>query len=126
MCKVRIRTVKARTQWQFVTFLGKAGAESAGIVDVLAIRKDHRRTSGDLKRGDAFQIILIQVKGGGAPNPNDEDIKRLRAVARRYHAKQVLLAKWKRGRQASFFKLAARKKTAKSWIELGDLSDIFR
>ena len=34
-------------------------------MDILAIRKDHR-IPGDvrLKRGDLFEMILIQVKGG--------------------------------------------------------------
>lgn len=126
MSKVRIRTVKARTKWQFVTFLGKTGAESAGIVDVLAVRKDHHNANGDLKRGDGLQIVLIQVKGGGARKPSPEDIKRLRAVARRYHAEQVLLATWKKGKQPTFFKLAARRNASTMWAEVEDLRTIFR
>jgi hypothetical protein len=41
MAKVRIRKVLARTRLQSVSFLGPAGAESVGIVDLIAIRKDH-------------------------------------------------------------------------------------
>src|SRR5438046_2148383 len=78
MTKVRIRLVASRTRWQLVTFYGKAGVESVGIVDMLAIRKDHRASLGALRRGDALQIILIQVKGGTAARPTPEDATRLR------------------------------------------------
>jgi hypothetical protein len=37
-----------------------------------------------INRGDAFQILLIQVKGGYAANPTVDDGKRLRIVARRH------------------------------------------
>src|SRR4029077_18485747 len=92
MTKVRIRQVVSRTRWQLVTFYGKSGAESAGIVDMLAIRKDHSAPVGAMRRGDALQIILIQVKGGSAANPTWEDATRLRAVARRHGASNILLA----------------------------------
>lgn len=39
MAKVRISQALARTCWQLVTFVGPAGAESVGIVDLIAIRK---------------------------------------------------------------------------------------
>jgi hypothetical protein len=74
MTKVRIRQALARTRWQLVTFCGiSAGAESVGVVDLMAIRKDHGKPLPDAKRGDAFQIILIQVKGGQSPMPTAED-----------------------------------------------------
>lgn len=51
-------------RWQFVDFLGPKGAESAGVVDLIAIRKDGRApTVPGLKRLDLFDMILIQVKG---------------------------------------------------------------
>jgi hypothetical protein len=65
MAKVRISRALARTRWQTVTFLGRAGRESVGIVDLIAIRKDHGRPIHGTKKGDNFQIILIQVKGYG-------------------------------------------------------------
>lgn len=34
------------------------------------------------KRGDLFEIILIQIKGGGARQPDKDEIKRLRDVAK--------------------------------------------
>jgi hypothetical protein len=68
MTKVRIRHVLSRTRWQLVTFCGKAGGESVGVVDLLAVRKDHGKPIAGTKRGDALQIILIQVKGGSAAN----------------------------------------------------------
>lgn len=51
MTKVRIRQVVSRTRWQLVTFYGKFGAESAGVVDMLAIRKDHSAPLGSIRRG---------------------------------------------------------------------------
>jgi Uncharacterized protein conserved in bacteria len=59
MAKVRIRRVVSRTRWQLVTFYGKSGGESVGVVDLLAIRKDHCQPVGGIRRGDALQIILI-------------------------------------------------------------------
>jgi hypothetical protein len=65
--------VLSRTRWQLVTFCGKAGAESRGIVDLLAVRKNHGVPAAGTKRGDSLQIILIQVKGGSAAMPPTED-----------------------------------------------------
>ncbi len=39
----------AKTKWKFVEFGGPTGSESRGIVDILAIRKDHSREEGLLK-----------------------------------------------------------------------------
>ena len=105
MAKVRIRRVASRTRWQLVTFYGKSGAESVGVVDMLAIRKDHGAPLGAMRRGDALQIILIQVKGGTAARPTLGDAKRLRAVAKRHSVCDVLLATWKKGTEARFFRL---------------------
>jgi hypothetical protein len=125
MAKVRIRRVASRTRWQLVTFYGKSGAESAGVVDMLAIRKDHSTPMGAAKRGDALQIILIQVKGGTAARPTLEDAARLRTVAKRHGACDVLLATWEKGAEARFFRL--RRATAREpWAEIMNLESIFR
>jgi hypothetical protein len=125
MTKVRIRWVVSRTRWQLVTFYGKAGAESAGVVDLLAVRKDHRVPTGVMRRGDALQIILIQVKGGSAANPTFEDAARLRAVAKRHGACDVLLATWKKGRMPRFFRLR-RATASEPWAEITNLDSVFR
>jgi hypothetical protein len=125
MAKVRIRRVASRTRWQLVTFHGKSGGESVGVVDMLAIRKDHSPQIGGIRRGDALQIILIQVKGGTAAMPTFDDAARLRAVAKRHGACDVLLATWKKGTMPRFFRL--RGATAKEpWIEGTDLESVFR
>jgi hypothetical protein len=128
MAKARIRRVPSRTRWQFVTFLGKSGAESAGIVDMLAIRKDHNAPVGAMRRGDALKIILIQVKGGTAATPTWDDAKRLRAVAKRHGACDVLLATWKKGTGTRFFRL--RRVSATDWTDpwkpVNDLDSVFR
>ena len=56
MAKVRIRRVASRTRWQLVTFYRKSGGESVGVVDMLAIRKDHGAPIIGARRGDALQI----------------------------------------------------------------------
>jgi hypothetical protein len=125
MTKVRIRRVLARTHWQLVTFCGKGGGESVGVVDLLAVRKDHGEPRRDLKRGDALQIILIQVKGGGAAMPTADDAKRLLRVAKRHGARHVLLAAWKRGTAVRFYRLR-RASAREPWSELTRLDSVFR
>jgi hypothetical protein len=125
MTKVRIRQIVSRTRWQLVTFYGKSGRESAGIVDMLAIRKDHSAPTGAMRRGDALQIILIQVKGGSAARPTADDARRLRAVAKRHGACDILLATWKKGAQARFYQLP-RLSAGDGWVEDPDLDSIFR
>ena len=44
MAKVRIRRVASRTRWQLVTFYGKGGSESVGVV---ASRTETRRGLGN-------------------------------------------------------------------------------
>lgn len=96
------------TRWQVVAFPGPRGGESRGIVDVLAIRKDHRPASRVFARGDLFEIVLIQVKGGGAAWPRAFDIDRLRAVQAHHHARAVVLVVWMRGAGSRFFTLSDR------------------
>lgn len=77
---------------KFVSFRGKDKAEWGGVVDLVAIRKSSAEPGGDLlKRGDLFDLILIQLKGGGAPAPSEADCLRLREVKRRYRATKVVL-----------------------------------
>jgi hypothetical protein len=96
------------------------------VVDLIAIRKDHSAPRPGMKRGDAFQIILIQVKGGYAARPSAEDGERLRAVARRHHAHDVLLASWKKGKAARFFSLRLKAINGESdWVEVADMKAIF-
>jgi len=96
-------------RWNLVDFGGKTKAEARGIVDLLAIRKDHRHDGTRLKRGDIFEIILIQTKGGTAPRPTPADILRLSQVARHHRAKSVVLAEWRRGEKLGLFKLERKR-----------------
>ena len=56
--------------WQWMDFPGPKGRESAGIVDILAIRKKWyipaQAEFKSLKHLDLFDIMLIQVKSGNA------------------------------------------------------------
>jgi hypothetical protein len=125
MAKVRIRRVASRTRWQLVTFYGKSGGESVGVVDLLAIRKDHGQPVGGIRRGDALQIILIQVKGGAAAKPTLEDATRLRAVAKRHGACDGPSPTWKKGTEARFFRLR-RGSAREAWTEITNLDSVFR
>lgn len=79
-------------RWQFVDFLGPAGQESAGVVDIVAIRKSGKKpTIEGLKSLNLFELILIQVKGGSAAKPNAEDLSRLIKVKAHYQANDVVL-----------------------------------
>ena len=92
--------------WQLVGFAGPAGQESAGIVDLLAIRKNHKRARAPFKRGDPFEIIVIQIKGtsGNRLNkPTKAENRRLKAVAKYYNARSVILAEWMKGRPCRFY-----------------------
>jgi len=50
-----------------------------------------RPRHASLKRGDLFDIIPLRMKGGGAHNPSPLELRRLRLVARHYHAREVVL-----------------------------------
>ena len=129
MTKVCIRQAVARApfpRWHLLTFAGPDGGESRGVVDMIAVRKDHGDPPLGTKRGDLFQIILIQVKGGYAVRPTAEDGKRLRIVARRHGACGVLLATWKKGTAARFFSLHQRPQNGSGdWVEVTDLRTVF-
>ena len=92
-------------RWNLVEFGGKTGAESRGIVDFMAVRKNHKPGPPGLKRGDLLDIVLIQTKGGTARPPTAEDIERLAAVAKYHRAKAVVLASWRRKESLELFKL---------------------
>ncbi|MCX6909611.1 MAG: hypothetical protein NTY01_16420 [Verrucomicrobia bacterium] len=92
-------------RWNLVDFGGKTKAEARGVVDLLAIRKDHRQEGTGLKRGDLFEIVLIQTKGGTSPRHTHDDIARLYRVAQHHRAKAIVLAEWRRGEKLDLFRL---------------------
>jgi hypothetical protein len=125
MTQVAIRRAvadKPYPRWHFIKFDGKSGGESRGVVDLIAIRKDHSEPADGTKRGDALQIILVQVKGGRAPKPTAEDAARLRIVAKRHRVCGVLLATWTKGREARFYSLH---KGYPEWREVEHLRTVF-
>jgi hypothetical protein len=128
MTKVRIRHAMSRApfpRWHFVSFTGRGGNEASGIVDLVAIRKDFKKYEG-FERGDRFQIILIQVKGGQSAKPTTEDADRMRAVARYHRAQCALLASWKKGTSARFFSLRAEGSSRHpDWVQVSDLKQVF-
>lgn len=128
MAKVAIRQAIADNpcpHWHILSFTGPAGSESRGLVDLIAIRKDHGKPLPGTKLGDALQIILIQAKGGSAAMPTTEDAKRLRVVALQHGACCTLLAAWKEGAAAQFYSLRWDSEGRSSWEKVKDLGSVF-
>ena len=96
---------KGGTKWQVVSFNGKGGQESKGIVDMIAIRKNHKASAVNQYRGDLFEIILVQVKGGTARFPSKQEIARLLAVKDHHRADKVVLTEWKQSEKLSCYLL---------------------
>lgn len=91
-------------RWQFIDFRGPGGQESAGVVDILAIRKSGKQPDIEgLKSLDLFDIILIQVKGGSAGKPTQEDTSRLKLVRDQYKAQAIVLYEWSKPKGLSKF-----------------------
>lgn len=93
-------------RWNLVDFEGQSKSESRGIVDLVAIRKNHQQADRGLLRGDLFEIVLIQVKGGAGRRPTGDDIARLKKVARHHKAKAIVLAEWRIGNGIRFSRLS--------------------
>jgi hypothetical protein len=105
----RALSVRVASRWKFVSFRGAGKGEWRGVVDVVAIRKSTAQPVGELlKRGDLFDIVLVQIKGGFARGPTANDCLRLREVSRRYGAKAIVQFQWRKGQSSAFFKLTRR------------------
>lgn len=90
-------------RWQFVDFLGPKRAESAGIVDIIAIKKDGRKPAiSGLKPLDLLNVVLIQVKGGSAKSPTAEDVQRMKIVGHQYGAENLVLFEWTKQKKAGW------------------------
>ena len=116
-------------RWQWVEFPGPKGRESAGIVDILAIRKRWETTDlpGDevLKHLDIFDIMLIQVKDGGAGMPTDQDIARMERVADLYRIDKILLYQWNVKKKAGTGYYVLNRETHKFGLLVEDGKDVF-
>ena len=114
----RALSTRVADRWKFVSFRGKNKAEWRGVVDLVAIRKSAAQPEGGLlKRGDLFDLVLIQLKGGSAPAPSEGDLLRLREVKRLYPAKAVVLFQWRKAESAEFFVLGRNLQWAPSSSE---------
>jgi hypothetical protein len=71
LARIFARYILTKDSYNSVFLLSKKGNESAGIVDLVAIKK-HPDEAGKL---DATEIILLQVKGNG--KATEEERKRL-------------------------------------------------
>lgn len=100
---------RSGASWKLVEFGGKTGAESRGIVDLIAIRKNHRDDVAGLERGDLFEMVFIQTKGGSAQRPTKQDITRLIRAATYHRAKAIVLVEWNKGETIEISRLNKRK-----------------
>jgi len=82
---------------QFVEFTGPKGGESNGIVDLLAIKKNHdqeKTKNIGCNVNDLLDIIHIQVKGGDSSIPTPDDKRRMKIVSKYYQCRETLLSEW--------------------------------
>lgn len=107
---------KGGVKWKVVDFNGPGGQESKGIVDLIAIRKNHNQIEENQYRGDLFEMVLIQVKGGSAKFPTPDEIARLMAVKDHHNARSVVLVEWKKGTALNCYLLPDREKVPASSI----------
>jgi hypothetical protein len=99
-------TSQVARRWRLVNVRGPKGRESAGIVDLVAIRRNTSRPIGKiLKSGDLFDLILVQMKGGRAPKPTPREETRLRRVLKKYRAIDIVLYEWKLEELSRFSRL---------------------
>ena len=92
-----------------VEFGGVTGAESYGIVDILAIRKNHKAPKDGGNRGDLFDIILVQTKGGSSRRPSDDAVDRMIKVKKHHRARAIVLGEWKKGQDLKLSELVGRR-----------------
>lgn len=94
---------RVAVRWQFVSFRGRNKGEWRGVVDLIAIRKNTTLPIGKtLKRGDLFDLILVQIKGGSAKAPTLDDKLRLVKVSEYYRASEIVQFCWKKGKSSAF------------------------
>jgi hypothetical protein len=105
----RALSSRVADRWKFISFRGVGKREWRGVVDLVAIRKNSKQPAGDLlKRGDLFDIVLIQIKGGTARGPTQNDCRRLLEVKRLYRATEVVQFQWRKGESSRFFVLGRK------------------
>ena len=99
----RALSTRVADRWQFVSFRGSNKGEWRGVVDVIAIRKDTSQPQSEvLKRGDLFDIVLVQIKGGSARGPTEADKQRLRQLSKYYRARAIVQFQWRNGHSSKF------------------------
>ena len=91
---------KVARRWKFVSFRGPHKRESAGIVDLLAIRRNTTQKPNDL-----FEFIIIQAKGGTAAKSKlkPEHFKRLKKVKDHYKALAIVYFRWNKEKRICKF-----------------------
>jgi SWIB/MDM2 domain len=118
--------VSRALRWQLIAFPGAGRWQSAPTVDLMAVRKAMTPAKVKVSGSDVFEVILIRIKTGSEKKSTPEEIRRLRAIAKRYNARDVVLAEWLKGCQQRFYRLAAVGDDPRKAWSFADPGDIFR
>jgi hypothetical protein len=123
MTWVLIKRSAERRAWRVVDCHSGAGFESAGIVDLVVVRRDFSPTS----RGDLLEVVLVQVKGGTGAWPTREEIARLRRTAKHHRACAVVLSTWDKGKMPTLYtpRSGAASTRRKAWTEIDEVAAFF-
>ena len=104
MTKWKISHVsKKQNRWRYVDFRGKKG-ESAGIIDILAIRRQYKKYQ---TKPDNLDIILLQIKGSATnpKSPTANENRRLRSAGKSCNAKKIVLSRYTYQKEMFFYEL---------------------
>ena len=112
--RFRAMTKRVGGRWKVVSLRGKSGADSKGVVDLVAVRRNLRLPAPHgLAAGDLLDSVIVRLHSADAAKPTPKDVARLRRVARRYAALRIVLHTWTKGAPGEFHLLEARTKWKK-------------
>ena len=112
--RFRAMTKRVGGRWKVVSLRGKSGADSKGVVDLVAVRRNLRLPAPHgLAAGDLLDSVIVRLHSADAAKPTPKDVARLRRVARRYAALRIVLHTWTKGVPGELHLLEARAKWKK-------------
>ena len=107
---------KKKNPWRFINFRGSKGGESAGAVDLVAIRRRQKKYQ---TKSDLLDIILMQIKGS-AKDPEWPTMaynRRLRNAGKSCNAKKLVLVRYTYKKDRQFYYLDKGNNWKKSSLE---------
>ena len=112
---ISLKTKKSNP-WRFANFRGPKGGESAGAIDLLAVR---RKIVKYKTKSDLLEIILIQVKGSATKPkwPTSDHVKRMKNAKKSCNAKQLVLVRYTYKKEKQYYYLTKGNEWMESSIE---------